>query len=130
MITEKDLMLGNYLKWKDNGSIFELTIAIFCDKNFQNHLSCGDIEPIILSEEILLKCGFEKHASNPFWFFKNMICISLVGKIELLSLDRQIFKLPEETKYLHELQCPCVSQGRGTKARGTANAPMHQGFQD
>ncbi len=56
----QDLMIGNYLKWKDNGSIFEITIDLLCDKDFHNHLSKGDFEPIILSEDILLKCGFEK----------------------------------------------------------------------
>ena len=60
MIDKKDLMIGNYLKCEDNGSIFDLTIDIFCDKNFQNHLSCGDINPIPLTEEIFLKCGFEQ----------------------------------------------------------------------
>lgn len=48
------MRLGNFLKWKDNGSTFDVTIDLFCDRNFQNHILNGDIIGITLTSEILL----------------------------------------------------------------------------
>lgn len=61
-------------------------------------------EPIPLTEEWLLRLGFEKHSLNPYWFNKGIICISIVHKVELISWDRQIFKLDIEINHVHQLQ--------------------------
>lgn len=59
---------------------------------------------IDLSEEWLIKLGFEQHTSNPFWFRKKQLCISVIGKVELISWDMHIFKIDTEIKYIHQLQ--------------------------
>jgi hypothetical protein len=100
MIQVQDLMIGNYIKWKDNGSIFEITIDLFFDKYFCNHLNKGHFEPIILSEEILLKCGFEKLAETEYtintYELDNVRVWVNNGKFFVLSLFH--------INYLHELQ--------------------------
>jgi len=71
------------------------------------HQSMVDYErliPIELTREWLLKAGFEGHSTNPYWFRKNDILISENGNLELVSWDRNIFKLNKSIKYVHELQ--------------------------
>lgn len=61
-------------------------------------------EGIPLTEEWLLNLGFDKHSNNPFWFKKKQLCISLVGAVELISWDIQIFKIDTKINFVHQLQ--------------------------
>lgn len=94
-----ELRFGNYydnngrLKIVTPNTILELAIS---DRSW--------IKPIPLTEEWLLKFGFERHSSNPFWFKKLQVCVSLVGVIELISWDMQVFKVDNEIQYVHQLQ--------------------------
>jgi len=61
-------------------------------------------KPVLLNEELFLALGFEKHSTNPFWFRKRNLCISLVGCVELISWDMQIFKIDTKIDFAHQLQ--------------------------
>lgn len=63
---ETELRIGNYLKWKSNGQEFDVTLGLMLSKHFWNHIKAGDILPIQLTEERLLKFGFEKF-NKVFW---------------------------------------------------------------
>ena len=63
-----------------------------------------DYKPIPLTEEWLLEFGFEKHSSNPFWFRKKQLCISVLGAIELISWDMNVFKIDTKAEHVHTLQ--------------------------
>lgn len=89
-----ELRIGNY--FKVGQSIHQVEI--------ENIKAYKLFEPIPLTEEWLDKFGFDKHSINPFWFRKKQLCISLVGKIELISWDMQIFKIDTEIKHVHQLQ--------------------------
>jgi len=62
------------------------------------------LKPILLSEDRFLKLGFDKHSVNPFWYRKKNLCISILGKVELISWDMQIFKIDTNIEFLHTLQ--------------------------
>lgn len=127
-MTVNELRIGNYLNTpRADQSPFRIDVIEFASKN---NIKVGmnvnklphpfnenefidahpftwelqDLKPIELTEEILVKCGFEKHSTNPFWFRKKQICISLAESLELISWDMQIFKIDLKVKYLHQLQ--------------------------
>jgi hypothetical protein len=68
-----DLRIGNFLKWKSNDSIFEVTLDLFCNKAFQKHVENGDIVGIPLTSEILLACGFENRENLGKGWFKDNV---------------------------------------------------------
>lgn len=101
----EELRIGNYVY--ASGEITKVTDVLEKGINYgiyDVYYDLEDLQPIELTEEILLKCGFEKHSTNPFWFRKKQICISLVGSIELISWGMQIFKIDLKVKHLHQLQ--------------------------
>jgi hypothetical protein len=101
----EDLMIGNCLKWKDNGSIFEVTIDLLCDKDFHNHFNNGDFEPIALSEEILLKCGFIYFKSNNSYQLDTIHGFSFWGRVvDGFNCYCQSEEFGITIKHLHELQ--------------------------
>jgi hypothetical protein len=61
-------------------------------------------KPIPLTEDWLLKCGFEKDEKNEYWFWKKCVSVSVLGYIELLSFNRQSFKTNIQLQYIHQLQ--------------------------
>lgn len=94
-----ELRIGNLLQGY-SGQLFEITI----DDLMIIENGDSKAKPIPLTEEWLLKFGFVKHSSNPFWFKKDDLCVSLVGKVELISWDMQIFRIDAEIKSAHQLQ--------------------------
>ena len=100
MIEVRELRVGNYVS--NNVEVVKLT-----DEDLVYLLIYDNqhkAEPIPLTEKWLIDFGFEKHKANGFWFMKNGICISVLGVIELISWDRQAFKLKNEIKHVHQLQ--------------------------
>lgn len=102
----KELRIGNYVygQWnkllkQNKGERTELRIIE--NVNLQ---SAKKYDFIKINEDWLLKLGFEKHSVNPFWFRKKHLCISVGGKVELISWDMQVFKIDTEIKYVHQLQ--------------------------
>lgn len=93
-----ELRIGNYAIY--GGNITQMNVGEFIHfVRFPETYS-----PVLLTEEWLLKLGFSKHSTNPFWFRKKQICISLVGAIELISWDMQIFKIDTKVNHVHQLQ--------------------------
>lgn len=55
----KELRIGNLLQWRNNNAECEVTPSLFQNTYFWGHIEAKDIEPIPLTKEWLLKCGFE-----------------------------------------------------------------------
>ena len=112
-----ELRIGNLVKWYDVSKVLELhseknkfdNVYIECEESFE-WTEYNKLEPIPLTEEWLLKFGFENVHTD--WFYKDIvktnsyqfyfnICLSN-GKITLDSGfdENSIIKL----KYVHQLQ--------------------------
>lgn len=106
----KELRKGNYLQGKD--SFVEVTEIlssgiVSIKGNTSKFYVEGEnpcLTPIPLTEEVLLRCGFEAHKSNHFWFRKDALCVSITGVVELIYWNKMPFKLDIEIKHLHQLQ--------------------------
>jgi hypothetical protein len=103
-----ELRIGNYVKF---GKLFKKVVEIaeegfyILDKDGTTLKNTwADLQPILLTEEWLLKFGFEKDEKNEYWFWKNCVSVSVLGYIELLSFNRQSFKTNIQLKYIHQLQ--------------------------
>lgn len=99
MIKANELRIGNWVDTVYNVpyiKITEIKEVVICGENCKC-MSYGSLKPIPLTEEILLKCGFEKQGG--FWFVKGDI------KIEI-TLSRGYFRYAGfvRLKYLHQLQ--------------------------
>jgi len=101
MIQPEELRLGNYVLSKETQQPQRITGITtenpFIDAITFDYTDYEDIDPIPVTEEILLKCGFEK--KDAFWFTKDII------KIET-TLSRGRFKYAGfvSVKHLHQLQ--------------------------
>lgn len=107
MLEAKDLRQGNYVyfngKNKKIGSvyfIFDKTVAL--NQRHDVFYDLKYLEPIPLTEEILLRLGFEKELDN--FYRKNKICM-----IEILFHDNGIIVSSQSVclssvKYLHDIQ--------------------------
>ena len=94
MIQPQELRIGDYIEY--NGEIIKLDGSLLCCY-IQNELEFP-LNPIPLTEEILLKFGFEK--KGDFWFVKSGI------KIENRNNGFSYFRYLNEIKILsvHQLQ--------------------------
>lgn len=67
-----------------------------------------EFEPIPLTEEWLLKFGFEKMSTNEYWFGiiakGKILHISLSGNVEIMGLNFNSIRLGDICKYVHQLQ--------------------------
>lgn len=106
-VQAKELMIGNYINSTANG-IIELTPQLF--KDCIDGMIEGDLQLIQLTEEILLKCGFEKNMH--IYHYKDIIRIDWF-EIEFMvrfkaEIDEDVERYVEfknmEIKYLHQLQ--------------------------
>ena len=96
-----ELRIGNYLKYP----ILKIKVNASLLLAFENNKGYIDLyQPIELSEEILLKCGFEKIENNwkvlDFIYFK-ISWERLAGLA--LTFENESVYLPH-IKYLHQLQ--------------------------
>ncbi len=109
MIQAKDLMLGSLFSYEN--CIYEAKVI---RDNFvyginKNGFAPGEfpietIKPIILSEEILLKCGFEKPAHS---FYCPIFHLTEWDDFPLnwcVTMNKNAAVIIKRLKYLHELQ--------------------------
>jgi hypothetical protein len=107
----QDLRIGNLInrryEYKNVPHLNKTKIEIVCEvsKEFLNQ-SCGFPEPIPLTEEILLKCGFVKdelHDCFVIWQSESDVAIEFfVNEIHLVGYSSA--EPIENCKYLHQLQ--------------------------
>jgi|SRR5277367_854451 len=102
----KEIRIGVWLMWKDNGQCFDVGDLLLRQYHFWNHIDHGDIQPIQLTPKILKKCGFENigryyFGDNGYEIFKN-------GKVELMQPKKNdpFILAVYETKilFIHQLQ--------------------------
>lgn len=119
MIKANELRLGNYfklgVKYVDLKSFtrtdiypIETTIYVGYNDRLKNHpIAFGELEPIPLTEEILLKCGFVTRYPNvndKYFEFEEFIINSFSrGKAFKLNINCAIYT-DLEIKHLHQLQ--------------------------
>lgn len=109
-MTANELRIGNYVFLKETQS-FQKIVGIteenpFVDTITFDYLNWEDIEPIELTEEILLKCGFEIAYKSDFTkTFNNAQDDRFSAKINISSgLSIWYLGIPIKVMYLHQLQ--------------------------
>lgn len=106
MIQTKELMIGNWVSYKENpievGGITENSICFF-ENNIGVRkgvlLKPNEIEPIPITEELLQKCGFE-HNEDCIWVNEHMVFHFFPGDMYLFLLCQRL----ENIEFIHELQ--------------------------
>lgn len=111
-MTANELMIGNYLfKHGEVVKIVEIGIKHKGDTNYylrSENDNCGywidQFKPIPLTEEILLKCGFEKREDGDYNLFKySEVDIIICNDFSSWQCDGINFSV-NCIKYLHQLQ--------------------------
>jgi len=64
----------------------------------------AEINPEPISEDWFIKLGFVPHSTNPYWFRKKQVCISVLGFVELIYSDFQLVRLEIKVQHIHHLQ--------------------------
>ena len=95
MIKANELRIGNWVRDSDGfNKVIHIEESFFYTEMFKN--TFADIKPIPLTEEILLKCGFEK---------LGLIKYELNGvALNIKWSSYFIHRFETEIKYLHQLQ--------------------------
>lgn len=108
----QELRVGNYLfKYGEVVKIVEIGIKHKGDTNYylrSENDNCGywidQFNPIPLTEEILLKCGFKKRSDGHFNMFKHSeVDIIICNDFSSWQCDGINFSV-NRIKYLHQLQ--------------------------
>ena len=102
MIQSTELRIGNYCL--EDGKMYQVTLADFY--NMHKDDGANRLQPIPLTEDILIKCGFVVIDGTNCHRLKNDICDIIVypsGHIELWN-DIETIKINTAIKYLHQLQ--------------------------
>ena len=81
--------------------LVESKVGIFSSKNHK-------IIPIELTEEFLLKSGFERVFTNDYWYQIRIgdkrLLVSILGNIEIEKWDRTMVNFLSICQYIHQLQ--------------------------
>lgn len=106
-IDSKDLMIGNLVKFSETNTIFEVTEILNTGLSVESKeesiwTGISEFEGVPLSEEILLKCGFDYVKEVGGYCDKNHIIYQTNEGWDIMinCLD----KCNIEIKYLHTLQ--------------------------
>lgn len=106
MIPNTELRIGNNVLYADKIAVVKSIQAHkVCISVNNRYIKCSyeDIFPIVLTEELIIDLGFLVHGTNPYWFKKNNICVSIIGVVEIVNNLKQNVLLQENTN-VHKLQ--------------------------
>jgi len=102
MIQANELRIGNYFETSNINYSKVTSIKqynVYCESYFPHELEL--CKPIPLTEEILLKCGFE----GKLTFWKGLLGVSLLDGITMINeFNYDCEYLHVRTRYLHQLQ--------------------------
>ena len=101
----EELRVGNWVNYLgDNMQFDEIDLSYLFNPSIDIYKT--DLEPIPLTEEILLKCGFEKSAWDNYSTFRNMFCSEgcVVISLEHSCIEIGDLMLDINIKHLHQLQ--------------------------
>jgi len=104
MISHKEIRVGNIVRMPSSNELIVITAMDIQDiqSNLKNRL------PVILNQEILLKCGFVNSIENNLMSSYDLDKLSIVLPCKLYTDGRVYFNswaiLEKSMKYLHQLQ--------------------------
>lgn len=115
MITAQQLRLRNWILLKDSklfaqieGILDKDRLDIFVDGNdaFNGIVDINKVQPIKLTEEIILSCGFSSNGiyDNVYQFEYFHLTLNKKTKSGLLVIDNNSMQLEVEIYTLHQLQ--------------------------
>lgn len=114
MIDTKELRRGNLIAV--DGKIHEVQeiTEYGVDREYgETKYDSSELHPIPLSEDILLKCGFEKNEDTHIYYYKDLVridwfenspMIRFKAEVEEESNDYYVEFTNLKTQYLHQLQ--------------------------
>lgn len=100
-----ELRIGNYFEYK--GRIIKFTIADFVEAHHNSELLELFLKPILLTEEWMIKVGFERygHAKDVKISISKGWTLYFDFDLNKLSIDSGLNgKFLDEIKYVHQLQ--------------------------
>jgi len=96
----KELRIGNFIFW--DGDFYEIKASFF------DQLEDTIIEPILLTEEWLLKFGFERSRDSSFYSLvfpnKHKVFISISFEMDCQQLCQAGYGFSVDLKHVHQLQ--------------------------
>lgn len=97
----KELRVGNVYKWYADGTYYYYKVE---EKDFMSD-NLKNFEPVELTDEVLLKCGFKKVDDYEFYFPTDTISFTYNIANKYISInDYNIQDFELKVKYLHQLQ--------------------------
>lgn len=111
MIKITDFRVGNKIFLISKNEEFEITDISTHNNTLSSNEYCRELsefEPIQISEEWLLKLGFEKSFKNDYWFSIRIgdkrLLVSILGNIEIEKWDKTMIGFLSVCEYVHQLQ--------------------------
>lgn len=101
-----ELRIGNFVKSKDGVTVVDLIKedGIGIGYDFDAKYSWEEIKPIPLTEEILLKAGFDEESEKPINYSANLY-VDMVSNEACVGCEYDGFHLVRSNiKYVHQLQ--------------------------
>jgi len=108
MLDAKDLRIGNLIKWISTNTVEVVQEINSCGKyHLINNVQITDAEPIELTEEWLLRFGFERHELDNWFYLKiindwTRLNININGSVCELSISNHGAVI--NVAYVHQLQ--------------------------
>lgn len=109
MVDVRELRIGDYVYLQSSESSYGITEIGYSEIEYPRYEASGissgavfrtyveNLNPIPLTEELLLKCGFEKHKWGIITYYNSLL--ELDADFHLKGVDYNI-----QVKYLHQLQ--------------------------
>lgn len=103
MIKAEELRLGNLVQVPTMPQLGFMKVQALTSK-YVNGVDYNIVEPIPLSEEWLLKFGFQNHPDNPFWFKRGSLMIGLIGVAEMMNELGSTVRISSWVNNVHQVQ--------------------------